>query len=61
MPVEERLARARELIELGKAYLPLLAKVRAEREAKVIDHEPAEVADESSQADAASAKLGEKG
>ena len=60
MPVEERLARARELIELGKAYLPLLAKVRAEREAKVIDHEPAEVAGGDSSTDQVSAQSDEK-
>ena len=60
MPVEERLARARELIELGKAYLPLLAKVRAEQEAKMIEHEPSEVADEDGSTDIPSSQPGEK-
>jgi hypothetical protein len=60
MPTEERLARARELIELGKGYLPLLAKVRAEREAKVIGHEPAEVAGGDSSTEGASVEPDEK-
>jgi len=60
MPTEERLARARELIELGKGYLPLLAKVRAEQEAKVIGHEPAEVAGGDSSTEDASVEPDEK-
>jgi hypothetical protein len=53
MPVEERLAKAREIIALGQAYLPLLARQRAE-------HEQAKVAAEQSEADAASAEQDEK-
>ena len=38
MTREERLARARELIEMGRKYLPLLARHRAEQE-KFLEHE----------------------
>src|SRR6516225_2412526 len=38
MTPDERLARARELIEMGRQYLPLLARHRAEQE-KLIEHE----------------------
>ena len=45
MPTDERLAKARELIMFGQAYLPLLARQRAEEEAKVIEHESAEASE----------------
>jgi hypothetical protein len=45
MLIDERLAKARELIELGKTYLPLLARQRAaEEEATILEHQPAEPA-----------------
>src|SRR6516225_10903511 len=51
MPTEERLAKARELIALGQAYLPLLARQRAEQEMRTIEHEQAKVASEESEAE----------
>ena len=60
MPTEERLAKAREPIALGQAYLPLLARQRAEQEMRTIEHEQAKVAGKESEADAASAKPDEK-
>jgi hypothetical protein len=39
MTPELRSARANELLEMGRAYLPLLARHRAEQ-AKLIEHEP---------------------
>jgi len=41
MPTEERLAKAREIIMLGQAYLPLLARQRVEQEMRTIEHESA--------------------
>jgi phage terminase small subunit len=60
MTRDERLAKAREIIMLGQAYLPLLARQRAEQEMRAIEHEQARVAGEASEADAASAELDEK-
>lgn len=46
MPIEERLAKARELMEFGKAYLPLLARQRAEEEARMLlEHQQADDTD----------------
>jgi len=56
MTRDERLARARELIALGRAYLPLLAKVRAGQKAKIIEYEPAEVAGGDSSTEVSSAE-----
>jgi hypothetical protein len=39
MTPEQDLARANELLEMGRAYLPLLARHRAEQ-AKLVEHEP---------------------